>query len=131
MEFYYCNECGNLVIKIEDGGMTPSCCGSTMIKLTANQSNPVENEHLPIYQSNSTDDMLQHVTVQIGRAPHTMSSIHHIKWVLLDTDTGFQLKYLDALEDPLVTFHMNSSETVLRIYSYCNLHGLWQRDLFI
>jgi desulfoferrodoxin-like iron-binding protein len=68
------------------------------------------------------------VTVKIGEVTHPMLPEHHIEWILLETKKGFQIKYLSAGDAPEAKFELSDDEAVA-VYEYCNLHGLWKKEL--
>lgn len=130
MDFYRCNVCNNLITNIEASGLVPDCCGQQMTHVIPNKSDAASKEHVPIFIRSPHDAGTVNVAIQIGNTLHPMSDWHHIKWVIIETDIGFQIKYFDALQDPIMTFCIDKSETIMRIYLYCNLHGLWERNIF-
>lgn len=123
--FYLCKICGNLILKIEDSGNTPACCGQSMQKLVPASTDGALEKHVPvkILENESEDRIAVHVS--IGSTPHPMETAHFIQWVALETDQGIQLKRLHPGDDPKVTFWIESYEQVIAVYAYCNLHGLW------
>ena len=68
------------------------------------------------------------VTVKIGEVTHPMLPEHHIEWIILETKKGVQIKYLEAGDAPEAKFELVDDEAVAA-YEYCNLHGLWKKDL--
>ena len=53
---------------------------------------------------------------------------HHIVWVYLQTDRGGQRKCLEVGKAPTVTFAL-ADEKPIAAYAYCNLHGLWKKEI--
>ena len=66
--------------------------------------------------------------IKIGEVTHPMLPEHHIEWIILETKKGFQIKYLEAGDAPEAKFELVDDEAVAA-YEYCNLHGLWKKDL--
>ena len=46
-KIYRCKHCGNIVVKIVDGGPTPVCCGEPMEELVANTTDAAVEKHVP------------------------------------------------------------------------------------
>jgi len=122
--FYYCKHCGNLATKLNDSGVDMVCCGEEMQVLTANTRDGAREKHIPEVEVNK--DM---VKVQVGSVLHPMVPEHYIEWVVLQTNKGFQVHYLQPGEEPKAEFKLVSGEKVLAVYEYCNLHGLYKKDL--
>ena len=68
------------------------------------------------------------VEVNVGSVNHPMEDVHWIEWVELVTDQGSARKYLNPGEAPHVRFLLGD-EKPLAVYAYCNLHGLWKKEL--
>ena len=45
--FLRCTMCGNLVGMVEDGGVTPVCCGKEMKVLKPNTTDAAKEKHVP------------------------------------------------------------------------------------
>lgn len=118
-KFYVCSHCGNLVGMIHDAGVPMMCCGQKMDALVPNTVEASGEKHLPVVTLGEGT-----VQVDVGSAEHPMVPEHSIQWIYLETDKGGQRKALNPGEAPRVTFAL-ASEKPLRVYAYCNLHGLW------
>ena len=46
--FYRCAHCGNLVYVVNNGSVTPSCCGEPMKLLKAGESDGAAEKHVPV-----------------------------------------------------------------------------------
>lgn len=121
--FYRCESCGNLILMLEDAGVTPICCGEPMTQLSAAMEDGDAEKHVPVCRF--SDDT---VTVSIGSKPHPMEESHHILWICLQTTCGIHLCHLCAKDKPEATFRLSDGERPLRAYAYCNIHGLWVAD---
>lgn len=64
----------------------------------------------------------------IGSIPHPMTDEHYISWVYLETVNGGQRKILKPLDAPSVSFKL-INDTPLKVFAYCNIHGLWKKDI--
>ncbi len=87
-------------------------------ELTANTTDGAYEKHVP--QITQTGD---HVTVKVGSVPHPMLDAHYIQFILLETQTGYQIKHLTPNDQPEADFAV--TEPIKAAYEYCNLHGLW------
>lgn len=121
-KFYLCKKCGNLIGLIEDGGKPISCCGEIMEKLEAQVTEAGGYEkHIPDVKIEG--DV---VKVQVGSVPHVMLEGHYISWIFLETEKGGQRKV--CKDTPTAEFKVINDEPVA-VYEYCNLHGLWKKEL--
>lgn len=121
LKFFRCNHCGNIIVKIKDSTVPVVCCGEQMQELVPGTTDAATEKHIPVYEVNGTS-----VSVTVGSVAHPMLPEHFINWICLQTNKGFQLKYLNAGEEPKATFLLGDGEKVEAVYEYCNLHGLWK-----
>lgn len=121
--FYYCGSCGNLFFTAIASGITPFCCGEEMQLLKANTQEGYSEKHLPVVQYD--DGGCLHI--QVGSQLHPMSHEHGIRFICVETNLGVIIRYLAEDEKPDVTIRCNG--TPRRVYAYCNIHGLWRKDL--
>ncbi|MCR4750583.1 MAG: desulfoferrodoxin FeS4 iron-binding domain-containing protein [Lachnospiraceae bacterium] len=124
MKFYRCEHCGNIVIKLHDAGVPVVCCGQPMTELTPGVSDGAYEKHIPAVTVDGAN-----VRAQIGEVEHPMLEAHFIQFVALETNKGFQVKYLKAGETPVASFVLAEDEKAVAVYEYCNLHGLWVKEL--
>jgi len=123
-EFYRCDICGNIVLKVEDGGGLLVCCGQAMELLVANTVDASVEKHVPAVTVDG--DVM---TIKIGSDPHPMTEAHYIEFIYLATaEGGGVLRKLQPGEEPEATFDVGRLEPVAA-YEYCNLHGLWVSEL--
>lgn len=120
-KFFICEHCGNIVGMIHSAGVPLMCCGQKMTKLEAGVKEASKEKHIPVVK---TEGNL--VTVTVGEVIHPMTEEHSILWVYLQTDKGGQRKCLNG--DATVTFALTDEKPVAA-YAYCNLHGLWKKDI--
>jgi len=121
--FYICEKCGNIIGLINDSGVPMMCCGQKMTKLEPGTVEASQEKHIPVV---TVEDKL--VKVQIGEVLHPMVEEHHITWVYLQTNKGGQRKCIEIGKDPVLTFALYD-ETPIAVYAYCNLHGLWVKEI--
>jgi len=122
-KFYICETCGNIIGKINDSGVSVVCCGKKMTKLEPGTVEASHEKHIPVVSVDGNT-----VTVTIGSVIHPMVEEHSILWVYLETDKGGQRKALEVGKEPVVTFALKD-EKPIAAYAYCNLHGLWKKDI--
>ena len=123
-KFLLCRRCGNLIEMINDSGVTPICCGTDMDVLTANTTEAATEKHIPVIEINSNI-----AKVTIGEVLHPMEEAHYIEWIHLETNKGIKRVNLKPGDEPIVNFALAEDETVTSAYAYCNLHGLWLKEL--
>ena len=121
LKFFRCNHCGNIIVKIKDSSVPVVCCGENMQELVPGTTDAAVEKHLPVYEVNGSS-----VSVTVGSVLHPMLPEHSINWICLQTNKGFQLKYLNRGEEPKAVFALADGEKVEAVYEYCNLHGLWK-----
>lgn len=123
-QFYRCDRCGMIVEVVEQGNGTPVCGGETMRELKANTTDAAQEKHVPVVEVNGSV-----VTVTVGSVTHPMLEEHHIAWVALETNQGIQRKALPHTGEPKAVFVLSEGEQAVAAYEYCNLHGLWKKEL--
>lgn len=123
VKFYRCNHCGNIVMMVHDSKVPMMCCGEKMTELVAGSTDAAVEKHVPVVDIKSNS-----VEVSVGSVMHPMEEEHYIMWIYLETNRGGQIKYLNPGEDAMATFLLND-EKPKAIYAYCNLHGLWKKEI--
>ena len=121
VKFYRCNHCGNIVVVVKDGGVTPMCCGEKMELLVAGATDAAVEKHVPVVTVEGED-----VIARVGAAAHPMLAVHYIEWIAFADGTKIGIKFLNPGDAPEATF-TKTAETGT-VYAYCNLHGLWKAD---
>lgn len=121
MKFYHCKTCGNIIIKLEDSGVKPVCCGSEMEELIPQANDGPKEKHVPIIKCKKDGA----VEVTIGEQLHPMTDEHYIKWVVLETNKGKYIKQLKPGIEPIARFRLCDLEIPLAAYELCNIHSLW------
>lgn len=121
--FYICEKCGNIVEMVNASGVTPHCCGQKMSVLEAGVVEASREKHIP-----EVEVLDGRVNVVVGSVLHPMAEEHSILWIELVSDKGVQRKYLNPGEAPAVSFLLKD-EKPIEVYAYCNLHGLWKKEI--
>lgn len=122
LKFYFCEHCKNVVVKLHDSNVPVICCGEPMVELVANTSDGAHEKHVPVVTIEGNK-----VVAEVGSVAHPMIPEHYIEFIVLETENGFRIKYLNPGEAPRVNFL--DDEGVIAVYEYCNLHGLWKTSI--
>lgn len=121
IDLYRCEECGNMVVMVKDGGGELVCCGKPMNKLSANTTDAAQEKHVPAVTKENGK-----IKVTVGSVPHPMLPEHYIEWIALVADGKVQFEFLKPGMEPKAEFGEVASGT---IYEYCNVHGLWKAEI--
>ncbi|MCD8316786.1 MAG: desulfoferrodoxin [Eggerthellaceae bacterium] len=122
--FYKCETCGNIAIKVIDDGPELVCCGKPMTKLVAGSTDAATEKHVPAVSVEET-----HVHVNVGDVAHPMQPEHYINLICCVTDKGYTIHKLSSDVAPETDFYVGPEEHPEKVYEYCNLHGLWCKEL--
>lgn len=123
-KFFRCNHCGNIVGMINDAGVPVVCCGEAMEELIPNTTDAATEKHVPVVTVTGND-----IAVKVGEVEHPMEEKHYIQWIYVETQQGGQKKVLKPAEKPEATFTLTGGDKAVAVYEYCNLHGLWKKEL--
>lgn len=124
MKFFKCAKCGKIIGMVQNSACPTMCCGEPMEELVANTTDAAQEKHVPVVQIDGNK-----VTVTVGEVEHPMLEEHYIQWIALETSEGAQRKELKPGEKPSRNFALAEGETVVAAYEYCNLHGLWKKEM--
>ncbi len=111
VRFFRCNICRNIAVKVVDEGPALSCCGQEMEELVADSTDAATEKHVPCVTREGN-----RLQVNVGSVDHPKLEEHHIH----------PLKPGDA---PHAEFTVADDEQPLKVYEYCNIHGLWVKEL--
>ena len=117
MKVYQCDKCKKTLISATElklDGWTELVAGST---------DAAQEKHVPVVTKKC-----KQVKVDVGSVAHPMTSEHLIEWVAIETEQGYQVKYLTADSAPVCNFLLADGDKLVRVYAYCNLHGLWANN---
>lgn len=126
VRFYRCSICGNIVTKMVDGGVNPTCCGEEMEELVSNTTDGKHEFHVPVMEKFDDGKVL----VKIGKEPHPMRKEHFIEFIFIETcdrngRSGGIFAWLNPEEEPSHVFCACAAE-ITNIFEYCSVHGLWK-----
>ena len=121
IKFYKCNVCGKVIAVVKDSIGTTMCCNQPMveIKMKSKEQDLLE-KHVPTYIRKDNK-----IVVNVGSTLHPAMKEHHIEWISLLTNKGYQVRFLEPTRLPVVTFNVDPDEEVKEISSYCNIHSLY------
>ena len=124
LKFYVCKHCGNIVTYVKNAGVPVMCCGEKMSEIVPGTSDGAHEKHVPAVSVEG-----QYVTDKVGEVAPPMLKGHGIQWVTLETKQGSQIKYLNPGEKPEAEFVLSEGDEAVAAYEYCNLHGLWKKEI--
>ena len=115
--FKKCKKCGELVYVLKDK-CNIMCCGEEMLEVVSNSVDAAVEKHVPEYKIEG-DKVI--ITVN-----HVMDSDHFIEWIALENDKEIFIRKFIPGEEPKAIFNYIPDAT---IYSYCNKHSLWKKQI--
>lgn len=124
MKFYICRHCGNIITKLTSSKVPVHCCGEPMELLEAGVTDAAVEKHVPaVFVSDGR------VTVEVGTVAHPMTEEHFIQWVAVETERDALVHWFHPGEEPQTVFALADGQQVKAVYAYCNLHGLWKKEV--
>ncbi len=120
MKFYQCSHCKNIIVYALNKGVPVVCCGEKMKELVPGAVDAAKEKHVPVAVREGSL-----VKVAVGSVAHPMSEEHHIAFIVLETNKGFQKVDLAHDGAAEAVFALAEGEEPVAVYEYCNLHGLW------
>ena len=124
VKFFRCPSCGNVIYLMEGDINNIRCCGKEMDELVPASVEASTEKHIP--EITEVDGRLD---IQVGSSIHPMIEKHYIEWIAAENiDGNMHIKYLTPGVEPKVTF-CNHHRKIRHIYAYCNIHGLWVKNL--
>ena len=124
MKFYICKHCGNVITKLTSSQVPVQCCGENMQPLEAGVTDAAVEKHVPVV---TVEGNL--VKVAVGSVAHPMVEEHFIQWVAVETERDALVHWFHPGEAPEAVFALAPGQQVKAVYEYCNLHGLWKKEL--
>ncbi len=94
------------------------------VELKANDTDAAQEKHVPVIEVEGNK-----VHVAVGSVEHPMTEPHYIMFIVLVTDKKAEMKKLTPTDKPAADFALAEGEKVIAAYEYCNLHGLWVKNL--
>lgn len=121
IKFYRCPVCGNIVEVINGDVSRVKCCNQPLVLLNANTEDAALEKHVPVYEIDNNE-----IIVKVGETIHPMEEKHYITFITLVTDNNVIRYDLKPSDEPIVRFPYVKDSI---IYEYCNLHGLWKKEV--
>ena len=116
-----CSKCQALVEVIKDctsDNCSIKCCGEEMIELVPNSVDAAFEKHVPNYEI-----IEEYIIVNVN---HVMEEEHFIEWIAMLANNKIIKKFLLPNEKASVVFPYVKGSI---IYSFCNKHGLWSKEV--
>lgn len=123
LQFFKCEHCGNVAVKLFDEGPALVCCGEQMKELVPDSVDASREKHVPVIEMGET------IKVKVGAEEHPMIDTHWITMIVLETNRGFQYVKLNPGDKPEAEFTLAPGEDPVAAYDYCNIHGLWVKEI--
>ena len=120
VEFYKCEKCGNVIELLYGDENNITCCGEKMTKLEANTVDAAAEKHVPFYEVDG--DIME---VRVGEVMHPMEENHYIMWIVFVTNDHVYRVNFKPGEKVAARIPYDKGT----LYAYCNLHGLWSKDV--
>ena len=121
MKIFKCKKCGNVIEVLDSKSNNISCCGEECIELKINTEDASKEKHIPYIEVDEDE-----VMVRVGEVTHPMDDNHYIMWIAaVYSDSTVRIN-LKPGEEPVAYFDY---EEGMKIYAYCNLHGLWKGEI--
>ena len=99
--------------------------GQPATKVEPGTSDGAHEKHVPAISKK--DDVLE---VQVGEVLHPMLDKHWITSIWAEYPDGTVVKKeLNPGEEPVAAFDIKDVNGKMKIYEYCNLHGLWENEI--
>lgn len=147
MKFYKCDVCGKIIVMLKKTPVPTICCGKEMKELIPGAVDGAHEKHIPVVKQDGKEIPINvgtgiqpvivpvvkehddRIAVNVGEVDHPMTDKHYIEFIILETNEGWEQKTLKPGDDPSAIFAIKNSEQVIAAYAYCNLHGLWKKEV--
>lgn len=118
VKFYKDTKTGEVILSLDNE------TEEGLVELKANSTDAAVEKHVPVVTIDGNK-----VHVEVGSTLHPMLENHYITMITLVTDRKAIRRNLKPGEQPMADFNLVDGEKVEACYEYCNLHGLWVKDL--
>ena len=122
MKFYICPSCNQVHLKIIESDQLMMCCNQEEQLLIENALDEAVINHLPTIRK-----VGNFITVSVPHE-HPMLDVHHIVFIAIETNEGFQIKYIKKDEPAHAGFILSNQEFIIKAYAFCNVHLLFSTD---
>lgn len=118
MEVNICSNCLQVVLKAGGVKKSISCCDIEMDRFIFDEETLNEDDSHII----KVRKIGNFVTVSLE--DHPKIAVHHIEFILLETDKGFHFKDICGFEEVKAEFVLSNDENIKKVYANCNSHSL-------
>ena len=108
--------------KLEDQIIISDKALTVGTELIANTVDAAQEKHVPVITVDGDT-----VKVEVGSVEHPSLDAHYIEFIVLVTESGFQMKWLKPGMKPEAVFKI--TDQPVAAFEYCNLHGLWKAEV--
>lgn len=113
------------VIASPDETIELSYNGTPMRQLKPGETDGAGEKHVPALSLDK--DQLK---VQVGEVVHPMLENHYITNIWAEYPDGTVEKIsLNPGDEPVAIFNVDDVKGIVKVYEYCNLHGLWVNEI--
>lgn len=99
--------------------------GNRARELKAGTTDAALEKHVPAVKAENGK-----LNVQVGEVKHPMLDEHYITDVWVEYPDGtVEKKALKPGEEPVAVFDIDGVKGTVKVYEYCNLHGLWVKEI--
>lgn len=132
-----CEKCGKTLLELKKCECGCDCsnecncedcncenCNCNMELLKPQTADMTLEKHVPVVNIDG-----ENVEVVVGSTPHPMEEKHYIEYIILETEKGMYVRYLNPGEEPKANFTIQKDEKITAVYEYCNIHGLWKNEM--
>jgi len=95
-----------------------------MILLEPKKEEEGNEKHLPVVEKIGDNK----ISVKVGSVEHPMTEKHYIQWIFIENGDRYQIKTFEPKDKPEAEFDVDLDQPV-KVYEYCNIHGLWMTEL--
>ena len=124
MKFYMSENYSNIITKLTSDHSPLLANGKELVPVQAGAVDAAVEKHVPAVHVEGNL-----VRVNVGEVEHPMTEAHYIPWIVLESSHGAQIRWLQPTDAPAVSFLLAEGEEPKVVYAYCNLHGLWKKEL--
>ena len=122
MKVLKCKKCDRLFLLLREGDI--EVLEGHLEEVKPNTKDAALEKHVPAVTVK--DDRVE---VVVGDVVHPMLEEHFIQEIMLVTNHSTHIRHLKAGEEPRAVFMLAEGEKPVAVYEYCNLHGLWVKEL--
>jgi superoxide reductase len=122
MKLLKCKKCDRLFMLLREGNV--DLLDGHLEEIKANSKDAALEKHVPAVTVKS-----DRVEVVVGEVVHPMLEEHFITEIFLVTDLSTHIRHLKPGQEPKAVFMLAEGEKPVAVYEYCNLHGLWVKEL--